>query len=155
MTLRSFFYLSCCLLWVACTPSNKEFTSSDIEKFNPESADPKQPKGTAQFVDSVFEFGIRRVKTVRRERHGLLTERIHGHHVEVVDQSTHRISVCIIHTCLFRVPEKAPYIVGALQIEGTKEIFCFFCGRSFGIYLPHDVGPQLQQLFQGDEVGLL
>ena len=57
MTLRSFFYLSCCIAWVACTPSNKEFTSNDIEKFNPESSESKQPKGTAQFVDSVFEFG--------------------------------------------------------------------------------------------------
>lgn len=57
MSLRAFFYLSCSIAWIACTPSNQEFTSNDIEKFNPESADPKQPKGTAQFVDSVFEFG--------------------------------------------------------------------------------------------------
>ncbi len=57
MSLRAFLYLSCSIAWIACTPSNQEFTSNDIEKFNPESADPKQPKGTAQFVDSVFEFG--------------------------------------------------------------------------------------------------
>ena len=57
MSLRSFIYLSCCVVWVACTPSNKEFSSSDIEKFNPESSETKQPKGTARFVDSVFEFG--------------------------------------------------------------------------------------------------
>jgi len=57
MRLRAFFYLSCSIAWIACTPSNQEFTTNDIEKFNPESADPKQPKGTAQFVDSVFEFG--------------------------------------------------------------------------------------------------
>lgn len=57
MSLRALFYISCSVAWIACTPSNQEFTTNDIEKFNPESADSKQPKGTAQFVDSVFEFG--------------------------------------------------------------------------------------------------
>ncbi len=57
MTLRSFFYMILSVAWVACTPSNKEITPSDIESFNPESPESQKPKGTAQFVDSVFEFG--------------------------------------------------------------------------------------------------
>lgn len=57
MSNRLILYVSCCLLGVACTPSNQEISPSDIEKFNPESSESKQPKGTAQFTDSVFEFG--------------------------------------------------------------------------------------------------
>lgn len=57
MSNRLILYVCCCLLGVACTPSNQEISPSDIEKFNPESSESKQPKGTAQFTDSVFEFG--------------------------------------------------------------------------------------------------
>lgn len=57
MSNRLILYACCCLLGVACTPSNQEISPSDIEKFNRESSESKQPKGTAQFTDSVFEFG--------------------------------------------------------------------------------------------------
>jgi hypothetical protein len=57
MSLRLFTTLLLLVGMIACTPSNKEITPSEIESFNPESQDNNTPKGTAKFVDTVFDFG--------------------------------------------------------------------------------------------------
>lgn len=57
MSKRIFFVFFVAFAIASCTPGNKEITPDEIENFNPESESASGPKGTAQFVDTVFDFG--------------------------------------------------------------------------------------------------
>ena len=57
MTSRICFLSLFVLVLGACTPNNKEFTTDDIIKSNPEEQNPNAPKGYITFDDTAADFG--------------------------------------------------------------------------------------------------